>query len=184
MASQQVNKLFWLDMEMTGLDINKEVIIEVAVVITDLEFNELETFDCVIKQPPHYLANMDEWNTSHHTKSGLLAKIPAGLDEKVVEQKLITLCDKHFQDGLRDPKLKPVLAGNSIMQDRMFIDKYMPKFSARLHYRMLDVSSWKIMYNNKFGLEYKKRNQHRAVDDIRESMEELRFYMKHIEKPK
>lgn len=167
-----MNKLFWIDMEMTGLDVEKEVIIEVAAIITDLNFKELDTFETIVKQPQKYLESMDAWNTEHHKKSGLTAKVPNGMLPDQVEAMLCDLVKKHFPDTSE----KPVLAGNSIMQDRLFIDKYMKDFSSRLHYRMLDVSSWKIIFNNKFNYFYKKANKHRALEDIRESIQELRHY--------
>lgn len=167
-----MQKLFWLDMEMTGLDIQKEVIIEVAAIVTDLNFKELDTFETVVKQPQKYLEAMDPWNTEHHKKSGLTAKVPFGMEPDQVEAKLVDLVKKHFPD----PKDRPVLAGNSIMQDRLFIDKYMLDLSARLHYRMVDVSSWKVIINNKFKYVYQKANKHRALEDIRESIQELRHY--------
>lgn len=167
-----MKKLFWLDMEMTGLDVQKEVIIEVAAIVTDLNFKELETFETVVKQPQKYLDSMDTWNTEHHKKSGLTAKVPNGMDPDQVEAKLVDMIKKHFPD----PKDKPVLAGNSIMQDRLFIDKYMPDLAGRLHYRMVDVSSWKVIINNKFNYIYQKSNKHRALEDIRESIQELRHY--------
>lgn len=168
-----MNKLFWLDMEMTGLDVQKEVIIEVAAIITDLNFKELATFETVIKQPQKYLDNMDAWNTEHHKKSGLTAKVPDGMDQDQAEAMLIDMIKKHFPDY---KKSKPILAGNSIMQDRLFIDKYMPEFASLLHYRMVDVSSWKVIFNNKYNFVYRKANNHRALDDIRESIQELRAY--------
>ncbi|MFS4460553.1 oligoribonuclease [Bdellovibrio sp. HCB2-146] len=167
-----MNKLLWIDMEMTGLDVNKEVIIEVAAIVTDLNFAELETFETVVKQPQKYLAAMDAWNTEHHAKSGLTAKVPNGMEPDQVEAKLVDMVKKHFPNT----KDKPVLAGNSIMQDRLFIDKYMPDLASRLHYRMVDVSSWKVIFNNKYNFVYKKANKHRALDDIRESIQELRAY--------
>jgi oligoribonuclease len=167
-----MQKLFWLDMEMTGLDVQKEVIIEVAAIVTDLNFKELDTFETVVKQPQKYLESMDAWNTEHHKKSGLTAKVPLGMEPDQVEAKLCDMVKKHFPD----PKDKPVLAGNSIMQDRLFIDKYMTDFSSRLHYRMVDVSSWKVIINNKFKYVYHKANKHRALEDIRESIQELRHY--------
>ncbi len=167
-----MQKLFWLDMEMTGLDVNKEVIIEVAAIVTDLNFKELDTLETVVKQPQKYLDNMDAWNTEHHKRSGLTAKVPNGMEPDQVEAKLVDMVKKHFPD----PKDRPVLAGNSIMQDRLFIDKYMPDLSARLHYRMVDVSSWKVIINNKFKYVYQKSNKHRALEDIRESIQELRHY--------
>lgn len=167
-----MTKLFWLDMEMTGLNVEKEVIIEVAAIVTDLNFAELETFETVVKQPQKYLDAMDTWNTEHHKKSGLTAKVPFGMDPDQVEAKLVDMVKKHFPD----PKDRPVLAGNSIMQDRLFIDKYMKDLSSRLHYRMVDVSSWKVIINNKFKYVYEKSNKHRALEDIRESIQELRHY--------
>ena len=167
-----MQKLFWLDMEMTGLDVEKEVIIEVAAIVTDLNFKELDTFETVVKQPQKYLDNMDAWNTDHHKKSGLTAKVPNGMEPDQVEAKLVDMVKKHFPD----PKDRPVLAGNSIMQDRLFLDKYMTDLAARLHYRMVDVSSWKVIINNKFKYVYQKSNKHRALEDIRESIQELRHY--------
>lgn len=167
-----MNKLFWIDMEMTGLDVEKEVIIEVAAVVTDLNFKELATFETVVKQPQKYLDSMDAWNTEHHKKSGLTAKVPFGMEPDQVEAKLMDMVKKHFPD----PSERPVLAGNSIMQDRLFINKYMPELAARLHYRMVDVSSWKVIINNKFKYVYQKSNKHRALEDIRESIQELRHY--------
>lgn len=160
-------------MEMTGLDVEKEVVIEVAAIITDYNFKEITSYEAIVKQPQSYLDSMDDWNKSHHTESGLVQKIPFGKDPQVVEKELINLITQFFPD----PKDRPMLAGNSIAQDRLFIDKYFKDFSKKLHYRMLDVSSWKIMFVNKFRKEYKKKNQHRALDDIRESIGELKFYM-------
>lgn len=171
-----MSKLFWIDMEMTGLDVNKEVIIECAAIITDYQFFEYDNFETVVKQPQIYLDNMDEWNKKTHGDSGLIKKIANGMDPEMVEDKLLDLVNKHFPD----PKDRPMLAGNSITQDRLFIDKYMPRLAARLHYRMVDVSSWKVVMFNKFKFEYKKMNNHRALDDIRESIQELRYYCDQI----
>ncbi len=174
-----MKKLFWLDMEMSGLDINKEVIIEVAAIVTDLNFKELDSFEAIVKQPQHYLDNMDAWNTEHHGKSGLTAKVPNGMEPTAVEHHLITMAKNHFPD----PRDKPVLAGNSVSQDRLFIDKYFKNFSELLHYRIMDVTSWKILMFNKFKCEYRKHNQHRALDDIRESIQEMQFYSQYIQVP-
>jgi oligoribonuclease len=170
----KVSKLFWIDLEMTGLDISKEVIIECAAVITDLDFQVLAQYETVVKQPQTFLESMDAWNKKHHGDSGLTAKVPFGRDSLDVEEDLISLCRKHFNQE------RAVLAGNSIMQDRQFIDKYWPKFSSILHYRMLDVSSWKIIFNNKFQLKHPKKNAHRALEDIHESIGELKFYLSRI----
>src|ERR1700692_772216 len=99
-----MDKLFWIDMEMTGLDVEKEVIIEVAAVITDFDFQELDHFETVVRQPQSYLDNMDDWNRDHHGKSGLTAKVPFGMKPDLAEAKLVDLAKKHF------PHDKPILA--------------------------------------------------------------------------
>lgn len=175
MAAQ---KLFWIDMEMTGLNVEKEVIIEVAALITDFDFQVLDSWETVVQQPQKYIDGMDAWNTKHHGESGLTAKIPSGMPPLLAEDRLIEMARRHFPEGTE----KPMLAGNSIAQDRLFITKHMPRFDACLHYRMLDVSSWKIIFNNKFGLKYEKKNAHRAVDDILESVAELKFYLSHLKR--
>lgn len=176
----KVSKLLWLDLEMTGLDVNKEVIIEAACIVTDLDFKEIDSFETVVKQPQHYLDNMDAWNTEHHGKSGLTARVSTGMEPDAVEFHILSMIDRHFPESKTDPKYRPILAGNSISQDRLFIDKYFTKLSPRLHYRMVDVSSWKVIFNNKFDKVYRKQNAHRALDDIRESIGELRYYLDHV----
>ena len=168
-------QLFWLDMEMTGLDVNKEVPIEVAALITDWELNVLEEYEAVIRQPQKFLDGMDDWNRKHHGESGLTALVPGGREPAEVDAELAALARRHF------PGERPVLAGNSIPQDRLFVRKYMPRFEAVLHYRMLDVSSWKVMFNGRYGLKYKKREDgHRALVDIHESVAELKFYLSYL----
>lgn len=173
--SGAATKLFWIDLEMTGLDIQKEVIIECAALVTDIDFQVIDSYETVVKQPQAYLDRMDEWNKTHHRDSGLTAKVPYGEDPSKVEQRLIQMIEQHFPKDER-----PILSGNSVAQDRLFIDKYWPKFSAKLHYRMLDVSSWKILFNAKFNMKYEKKNAHRALDDIHESIDELRYYLKYV----
>ena len=173
----RMKKLFWLDMEMTGLEPEIERVIEVAVIITDLQFKPLETYHAVLNQPEAFLENMDEWNTKHHTASGLLVKVPNGKSPSVVEQELLDLIKKHYADDER-----PVLCGNSIFQDRKFIDLYFKKFAKRLHYRMMDVTAWKIIMNACYHVEYQKKDSHRALDDIMESIAELKAFLKHVHK--
>lgn len=167
-------KLFWIDMEMSGLDVEKEVIIEVAAVITDIDLKPLTTYHAIVKQPQNFLDNMDEWNKEHHGASGLTAAVPQGRDPDLVEKDLIALLDEHF------PGERAMLAGNSISQDRLFITKYFKKFNERLHYRSVDVTSWKIVLNEKFKIKYEKKNTHRALDDVGESIAELQFYLSHV----
>lgn len=172
---KSATKLFWIDLEMTGLDVEKEVIIECAALITDFNFKILDSYETVVKQPQHYLDQMDEWNRKHHRESGLTAKVPNGVPPEEVEYHLISMIQKNFPREER-----PILAGNSIMQDRLFIDKYWHELSGLLHYRMLDVSSWKIIFNSKYNMKYEKKNAHRALDDIKESISELQFYLNHL----
>jgi len=117
---------------------------------------------------------MDQWNREHHGASGLIAAIPNGKPPSAVELELIHFVDRHFQG---EPA---ILCGNSIGQDRLFINRHFPQFARKLHYRMLDVTAWKIVFQSILGKKFEKKNTHRAIDDIQESMEELRFYMKHI----
>ncbi|CAM6005647.1 unnamed protein product [Sphagnum balticum] len=170
----KMNRLLWVDLEMTGLDIEKEVIIEAAVIVTDLEFKPLVTYHAIVKQDQKLLDSMDAWNTKHHGESGLTASVPNGRDPQDVEEDLLKIVNEHF------PGERAVLAGNSISQDRLFINKYFKKLSERLHYRTVDVTSWKIIFNDKFKIKYDKKNTHRALDDILESIAELQFYTTYI----
>lgn len=170
---QNEDLLLWLDMEMTGLEVRQCRILEVAALVTDLKFNEISTYQTAVFQSPDILASMDDWNKTHHSQSGLLNLVPTGKTEPQVEEDLVKLLDTHFS---REGE-KPILAGNSIAQDRLFVEAYLPQFAKRLHYRMLDVSSWKIIFKNFYKMEYKKKGQHRALDDIRESVAELKYYL-------
>ena len=176
--NQKTHKFLWLDMEMTGLDPEKEVIIETAAIVTNHEHEELDSYHQIVKQHSDYLEKMDKWNTKQHKKSGLYDLIATGIPQEQMERELIGLTDKHFKK-----EEKVVLAGNSIYQDRLFIKKHLLKFEERLHYRMLDVSSWKIIFANK-NVEFKKENKHRALDDIRESIRELKLYLNYIDHSK
>lgn len=166
-----LKNLFWIDLEMSGLDVEKEVIIEAAAIVTDFDFKILDQYHSVVKQDQKYIDQMDDWNKKHHGESGLIEKIPLGKEALLVEKELCAMIDKNF------PKDRPMLAGNSISQDRLFIDKYFKTFATRLHYRILDVSSWKIVFNEKYNIKYQKKNTHRALEDIQESISELQFYL-------
>jgi oligoribonuclease len=177
--NKKMSRLFWIDLEMSGLDIRKEVIIEVGVIITDLKFNVLTTYETAVKQPEKYLEAMDDWNRKHHTASGLLELIPKGKTPEAVENDLISLVEQYFVGE------RPILAGNSIHHDRNFLNKYMPKFANLLHYRMIDVTSLKIVLSAFFeGIQYDKKNVHRSVSDIQESIEELKHYLKFVDPKK
>ncbi len=169
-----MEKLLWIDLEMTGLEVEREVIIECAAIVTDMDFNPLDTYHAVLKQDQKYIDAMDDWNTKHHTDSGLVAQIPNGKAPALAEKDLMDLCKKHF---IKD---RVVLAGNSIGQDRLFINKYWKDLAKLLHYRMLDVTSWKILMKSKFNVAYEKKGTHRALDDIQESINELKHYMSFV----
>ena len=173
----KVSKFLWLDMEMTGLDPEKEVIIEAAAIVSDDQLNELDTYHQIVRQHNDYLEKMDKWNTKQHKKSGLYELVPNGIPQEQMEKDLIELINKHFKEE------KVILAGNSIYQDRLFIKKHLPTLEAKLHYRMLDISAWKIIFFNK-NIMFKKENKHRALDDIRESIKEMKTYLCYLDMEK
>ena len=177
--------LVWLDMEMTGLDPAKERIIEMATIITDGQLTELATGpDLVIHQGDDVLAAMDDWNKKHHGGSGLVDRVKAStVSDADAETQTLAFINAHC-----GAKERPVLAGNSIHQDRRFIRKYMPALDARLHYRMVDVSTIKELsrrwYPAVTAKQPTKQETHRALDDIRESIDELRYYRANVFAPK
>ena len=168
-------KLLWIDLEMTGLDVQQERIIEAAVIITDRDLQPLAEYSSAVFQPQSLIDRMDEWNTNQHTQSGLVEKVKTAPKEKDVEQHICALVSEHFNE----PAL---LAGNSIGQDRKFIDAYWPGLSQLLHYRMLDVTAWKIIMNSRYNVSYDKKDTHRALSDIQESIHELQTFLNFIEK--
>ncbi len=171
-------RFFWVDLEMTGLDDVADSILEVAVVVTDLNFNTLDEYQTVVYQPQSVLDRMNEWCKKTHGESGLTAAVPGGKPLAQVEAELIALARRHF-----DLKDRIVLAGNSVGNDRRFIDRYMPEFAKLLHYRLIDVSSFKEIFREKYGLGFEKKNAHRAVDDIHESIRELGHYLSFVTPP-
>jgi oligoribonuclease len=162
-------------MEMSGLDVHKNRILEVALLVTDLKFEVVHQYEAVVYQDPQVLSIMDEWCTKHHTTSGLVARVAQGKKESDVEQELMEIVKKF------SPKKKAVLAGNSIGFDRKFIDHWMPSLSELLHYRLLDVSSFKLVFENIYKKKMEKKKRHRALEDIQESIDELKFYLGSIE---
>jgi oligoribonuclease len=169
--------LVWIDLEMTGLDVSREEILEIATIVTDAELRIVaEGPDLVIHQPDALLDGMDAWNTEHHGKSGLTARSRASS---------ITTADASAQTlaFLESVGVKPnsaPLAGNSIHQDRIFLAKYMPAVERHVHYRNVDVSTIKELVKRWMPAIYEarptKKASHRALDDIKESIEELRYY--------
>jgi oligoribonuclease len=176
--------LVWLDMEMTGLEPDRERIIEMATILTDGNLVEIAIGpDLVIHQSDELLAAMDDWNKKHHGASGLVERVKAStVTEADAEAQTVAFINQHVS-----AKDRPVLAGNSIHQDRRFVRRYMPVLDQRLHYRMVDVSTVKELARRWFpavvGKQKQKKETHRALDDIRESIEELRFYREHVFAP-
>lgn len=182
MTKKNHENLIWLDMEMTGLSPENNVILEVAVVITDSQLNVLaESPSYAIVQPQTELDKMDKWNVNTHTKSGLLARIAnEGVELDFAEKELLKLLKKYIAKGVSP------LCGNTIHQDRKFIVRYMPQLEEYLHYRNIDVSTIKELakrwYPN-IAEGFKKHNKHEALADIYESIEELKYYRQHMMLP-
>ena len=173
------NNLVWLDMEMTGLDPVNDKIIEIAVIVTDSNLEILsEAPVFVIKQDDSLLQNMDAWNTNTHSKSGLIEKVKhSTTSEKDAEDQLINFL-KPYVDKNKSP-----MCGNTICQDRRFMANYMPKLEAYFHYRNLDVSVFKELakrWRPELIGKFKKSAKHEALADIKESIEELKFYREHF----
>lgn len=171
-------KILWVDLEMTGLDPVEDHILEVAAIATDWDFKELATYEGVVTVDPQLVKRrMDVgkafWDAHPAARDGLVKQnLEKGRSGSVIETELLAFLDEHFEEG------KPVLlAGNSIHQDRKFITNEWPKLDARLHYRMLDVSAWKVVFDGKFKKRFAKPEEHRALGDIRGSIMELQYYL-------
>ncbi len=171
-------KLVWMDLEMTGLDPERDSIIEMATLITDSNLNILaEGPEIVIHQPEERFQLMDDWNKEHHTKSGLWAKvITSKISLKEAEDMTLNFIKAHT------PSKESPLCGNTIWQDRRFLVKHMAALEDYLHYRLVDVSTIKELAFRWYpGIKFKKpKGSHRALDDIKESIEELRFYQENF----
>lgn len=171
--------LVWMDLEMTGLDPNVERIIEIATIVTDSELNTIaEGPVLTIKQPQALFDAMDAWNQKHHSASGLLDRIAReGVTEREAEALTLAFLEQHVQAGAAP------LCGNTIWQDRRFLTSYMPDLESYLHYRMVDVSSIKELakrWRPDVAGSFSKKNEHTALADIRESIEELKHYREHF----
>lgn len=171
--------LVWMDLEMTGLDPEKERILEIATIITDSSLNIVEEGPVLaVRQDRALLDAMDEWNTNHHTASGLIERLEKeGVGELQAEKATLEFVKRYTREG------EAPLCGNTIGQDRRFLVKYMPKLEAWLHYRNLDVSTVKELcarWRPDIYDGVQKKAMHRALDDIRESIDELRYYRDHF----
>ncbi|HTO19452.1 MAG TPA: oligoribonuclease [Pseudomonas sp.] len=171
--------LIWIDLEMTGLDPDKDQIIEMATIVTDSQLNVLAEGPVIaIHQSDAILAGMDEWNTRQHGQSGLTERVRQSRIE-VAEAEALTLA--FLEEWV--PKGASPICGNSICQDRRFLYRYMPTLEAYFHYRNLDVSTLKILadlWAPAVKESFQKKGSHLALDDIRESIAELRHYREHF----
>jgi oligoribonuclease len=178
------DRLVWLDLEMTGLDVTRHVIVEIAALVTDGELEPLDDgIDVIVHQPPSALAEMDDFVQKMHTRSGLV---------KEIEASTVSLADagtqalEYIRRHVPDPGVAP-MCGNSIGVDRRFLDHQLPELDQFLHYRSIDVSSFKELCRRWYPDVYKKRphkaETHRALADVLESIAELRYYREHMLKP-
>ena len=177
--AQDQNALVWLDMEMTGLDPERDRIIELAMVITNSQLEVIaESVAWAVHQPESVLAGMDDWNKKMHGKSGLIDKVKASaLGEAEIEPQALDFLKRHVPTG------KSPMCGNSICQDRRFMARYMPKLESYFHYRNLDVSTLKELckrWTPEIAKGVKKGGKHEALADIYESIEELKYYRTHF----
>jgi len=165
-------KLLWVDLEMTGLDPAKHVIIEVAAQVTDWDFTVLGTYAAIISHPDDVLNDAHEVAKQMHTANGLFERIRTeGRPEREVVHEFTDFIRAQFGE---EPA---VLAGNSIHQDRRFIREQWQSVENLLHYRMLDVSAWKLVMQGKYGVQFEKQEHHLASTDIGESIAELQYYL-------
>ncbi|CAM9863063.1 unnamed protein product [Lampetra planeri] len=182
-ASELGSRVVWVDLEMTGLDIDKDQIIEIACVITDSNLNIIaQGPSLIIHQPDELLDGMSTWCKEHHGRSGLTKAVRESLVSlQMAEYEVLSFVRQHTPPGVCP------LAGNSVHADKKFLDKFMPQFMRHLHYRIIDVSTIKELCMRWYPEEYektpKKKATHRAVEDINESIKELQFYRGNVFKP-
>ena len=174
------DRLVWIDCEMTGLDLEVDELVEIAVIITDYDLNPVDAgLNIVIKPDASALESMGEFVRAMHTESGLIEEIPNGVSVAEAEYQVLEYVLKHVPDEQRAP-----LAGNSIGTDRAFLTKFMPRLDSHLHYRNVDVSSIKELAKRWYPRAYfnapAKNGGHRALADILESIRELHYYRRAI----
>ena len=175
-------RIVWIDCEMTGLDLEKDALIEIAVIVTDADLNPLgEGVDIIIKPPTGF--TMSEFVTNMHTESGLIKELESGTSLEAAQTEVMAYITTWVPEARKAP-----LAGNSVGMDRLFIARDLPLLDAHLHYRIIDVSSIKEIARRWFPRSYfaspKKSGNHRALGDIQDSLNELRYYREAIFAPR
>lgn len=178
-AQYDAQNLIWIDLEMTGLDPDSDVIIEIATLVTDKYLHELAVGPVLaVSQPHSYLEGMGEWCTTHHTRSGLVQRvIDSTVDAAEAERQTLEFLRDWVPEGVSP------MAGNSICQDRRFLVRGMPELAKYFHYRNLDVSTLKELaarWAPDIAAGYRKESEHLALADIRDSVDELRYYRQHF----
>lgn len=168
-------RLLWVDLEMTGLSPSEDVLLEIAVEVTDFNFKTLESYEARIRQDYDTVVERMQkniwWRDYPANRDEFLSKLEEGKSLPEVEREMLDLISRHWTDEMA------VIAGNSIYNDRLFIKQWMPELDLKLHYRMLDVSSLKILMQGKYGVVFEKQDVHRAFDDIQASIAELQHYI-------
>ena len=166
-------KLLWVDLEMTGLDPEKDRILEVAAIATGWDLEPMAEMTAVVKVPASLMRKRmvgEFWEKNAESRDALMEQNAEGGDVLEAQKQLLQFVEQYFGKEI-------ILAGNSIHQDRKFIDREWPELAQRLHYRMLDVSAWKVYFEGAKGKKFVKREAHRALDDIQGSIEELKWYL-------
>ncbi len=175
-------KFLWLDLEMTGLDADKDVILEIAVEITDANMQTLATYETRVKQPKDIVLDRIQknvwWQGYPQNRDDFIKNLDGAKPLNVAQAEIVELIEKHFG---AEPA---VLSGNSIYNDRNFIRTHMKELELKLHYRMLDVSSFKVLMQAKYGEVFEKDNAHRAFEDVQASIAELQYYLDWFESKK